>query len=51
MDLGETTSVIAEHLARRWSIQATSIVDRGSTLPPTSAWMPEGAVRPAPWER
>jgi chloramphenicol 3-O phosphotransferase len=50
MDLGETTGVIAEHLARRWSIQVSSIVDRRSTLPPTSAWMPEGAIRPAPWE-
>jgi chloramphenicol 3-O phosphotransferase len=50
MDLRETTSVIAEHLARRWSIQVSSIADRGSTLPATSAWMPEGAIRPAPWE-
>jgi chloramphenicol 3-O phosphotransferase len=51
MDLRQTTGVIAGHLARRWSIQVSSRIDRPSTLPPTSAWMPEGAIRPAPWER
>ncbi len=50
LDLRETTGVIAEHLARRWSIQVSWIDHRPSTLPPTSAWMPEGAIRPAPWE-
>jgi chloramphenicol 3-O phosphotransferase len=50
MDVGETTGVIAEHLAGRWSIHVSRNVDRPS-LPPTSAWMPEGAIRPAPWER
>jgi hypothetical protein len=49
MDQGETIGVVAEHLARRWSIQVAA-VDRPSTLPLTSAWMPEGAIRPAPWE-
>jgi chloramphenicol 3-O phosphotransferase len=51
MDRRETSGVIVEYLTRRWSIPVSSSFDRPLTLPRTSAWMPEGAIRPAPWER
>ena len=50
LDLYEELSVIAEALWRRWSLRITTESSPKPTLPPTSAWMPEGVIRPAPWE-
>jgi hypothetical protein len=51
LGLDEEGSLIAEYLVGRWSIQMAARSKPRSTLPATSAWMPEGTVRPAPWER
>jgi hypothetical protein len=50
LDLYEELSMIAEALWQRWSLRITTESSPKSTLPPTSAWMPEGVIRPAPWE-
>jgi chloramphenicol 3-O phosphotransferase len=51
LDPGEESRVIAEWLERRRSIPISPHSHRQSTLPPISAWTPEGADRPPPWER
>ena len=50
LDLNEELSVIAEALWQRWSLLVATESSPKAALPPTSAWMPEGVVRPAPWE-
>jgi chloramphenicol 3-O phosphotransferase len=50
LDLREELSVLAEALGQRWSLTITTDFNPRQTLPPTSAWMPEGVIRPAPWE-
>lgn len=50
LDLHGEVSVIAEELRQRWSLMITTESIPKPTLPPTSAWMPEGVIRPAPWE-
>jgi chloramphenicol 3-O phosphotransferase len=50
LDLHEELSVIAEALRQRWSLMMTTESSPKATLPPTSAWMPEGVIRPPPWE-
>jgi chloramphenicol 3-O phosphotransferase len=49
-DLHEELNVIAEALGQRWSLMITTEANPKQTLPPTSAWMPEGIIRPPPWE-
>ena len=51
LDPVEETRLIAEWLERRWSIPISLQSNEQSTLPPVSAWTPEGASRPPPWER
>ena len=50
LDLHEELSVIAQALWQRWSLLVATESSPKSTLPLTSAWMPEGVIRPAPWE-
>jgi chloramphenicol 3-O phosphotransferase len=50
LDLHEELSVLAGALWQMWSLTITPEVGPEPTLPPTSAWMPEGVIRPAPWE-
>jgi chloramphenicol 3-O phosphotransferase len=50
LGLNEELSVIAEALWQRWSLLVATESSPKAALPPMSAWMPEGVVRPAPWE-
>jgi chloramphenicol 3-O phosphotransferase len=50
LDLDEELRVIAGALWHRWSLMVTTDSNPKPTLPPTSAWMPGGVIRPAPWE-
>jgi chloramphenicol 3-O phosphotransferase len=50
LDVEGELSAIAEWLRQRWSIPMAVQSAQQSKLPPTSAWMPEGTLRPAPWE-
>jgi chloramphenicol 3-O phosphotransferase len=50
LHLLEEVRVIADALGQRWSLSITTESSPKPTLHPTSAWMPEGVIRPAPWE-
>jgi chloramphenicol 3-O phosphotransferase len=49
LNVHEELRLIAAWLERWWSL-ACSVVDQESTFPVRSAWAPDGAVGPPPWE-
>jgi chloramphenicol 3-O phosphotransferase len=50
LELRQAMAVIAESMGRCWSIQAPSLSNHSSILPPLSAWSPGEPISPAPWE-